>query len=828
VSQNLLQKFGVLPSFPSETDDFMALEVFTPRGCFGSDYPRFGIGDAYARPLPPNPHSVSPETALQDLEYQYLVAGDFNIHNTATDHSRLLSAKEENDSAPHFSLATDLGFTLLNTPGIYTRFPFTGTHRPSAIDLAFVNPRMFPAFRSSDAASLPSTGSDHAPILISLRPPSPHNDKPRPRWQEADWPGLTDRLKNWLTPPPPNAPSPNQLDQWFSSALTTLTTLIENDTPRSRPSPKSKAWWTPLLTTLRKEFAKTTRKAKKLRSPDSYATARQAKLGYFKAIKRAKATYWADFLAKTSPNNIWTAKQLVAPRETPRFPSLPDATDPVAVNNALLNHFFPPKDPLPGRGRLTKNPSAPPLTMEEIRLALSKSSPSSAPGPDGIPYSMWAKVNLINPLIILDLLSPLVAFGYHPPSLKNANGVVLDKPGKASYDSPASFRIIVLLKTISKILEWVMTVRLSAIAKSRNLLHPNQCGSLPGLSSTDACLTLTHEIKTLQRTRLEVSTLFLDIKAGFDNVNASTLRARLLAAHVPSYMVDWVSSFLSERTCTLVFQGSPNLSSPVSVGTPQGSPISPLLFLLYVAPLHMLIPRGLMVSYVDDFSVTVASPSYRGNIRRLQGLFNTISARGRDIGVSFSVPKTQLIHWRTPSQRTPISMAPIVLEGHLFHPSEVVRWLGYWFTPALSPTHHFRHRLSLAQAVFSFVKRLSSPGVGVRPFQCHRIATGLLCPILMYGADLLTPTYTALRGMNSFWHRVQRWTTNNFFSTPTSILAREACLPPIASYCKYRRRLAALRVACAPPYANPAAARLPPSFPSLSSFRAQDSNRHLT
>jgi len=40
--------------------------------------------------------------------------------------------------------------------------------------------------------------------------------------------------------------------------------------------------------------------------------------------------------------------------------------------------------------------------------------------------------------------------------------------------------------------------------------------------------------------------------------------------------------------------------------------------------------------------------------------------------------------------------------------------------------------------------------------------------------------------------------------------------------------LAALRVACAPPYANPASARLPPSFPSLSSFRAQDSSRHLT
>ena len=425
--------------------------------------------------------------------------------------------------------------------------------------------------------------------------------------------------------------------------------MMEATAPRSRPSPKSKAWWTPLLTSLRKEFPKATRRAKKLQTPESYSIAKQSKLGYFKSIQRAKASYWAHFLAKTSPNNIWRAKQLVAPRKTPRFSSLPDASGPVAINKALLDHFFPPKDPLPTRGGLKRNPSAAPLMAEEIKLALSRSSPSSAPGPDGVPYSVWKKVNLVSPTIILELLSPLVAFGYHPPSLKTANGVVLDKPGKASYDSPASFRIIVLLKTISKVLERIMTVRLSAIARSKGLLHDNQCGSLPGLSSSDACLTLTHEVRTLQRPRPKVSTLFLDIKAGFDNVNASTLRAKLLASHVPAYMVDWVSSFLLERTCTLLFQGSPNLPSPVPVGTPQGSPISPLLFLLSVFPLHMSIPKGLMVSYVDDFSITVASPSHRGNIRQLQRSFGTVAAKGREIGVSFSVPKTELIHWRTRS-----------------------------------------------------------------------------------------------------------------------------------------------------------------------------------
>jgi len=208
VSLNLLGRFTVQPSFPPKTDDFMTLDVSMPQGCFGTHSPRFTIGNAKARPVPPFSHSVLPESSFLNLDHPYLDAGDFNIHNAATDPLRLLSSKEETESAPHFGRSSDLGFTRLNGPRVYTRFPFSGTHRPSTIDLAFANPHIFPAFHSWYASSLPSTGSDHAPIVISLGPPTPHRDKHRPRWQEADWPGLMERIKNGLIPPPSRPPPP--------------------------------------------------------------------------------------------------------------------------------------------------------------------------------------------------------------------------------------------------------------------------------------------------------------------------------------------------------------------------------------------------------------------------------------------------------------------------------------------------------------------------------------------------------------------------------------------------------------------------------------------
>jgi len=140
--------------------------------------------------------------------------------------------------------------------------------------------------------------------------------------------------------------------------------------------------------------------------------------------------------------------------------------------------------------------------------------------------------------------------------------VVLGKPGKPSYETPSSFRIIVLLRTLAKILERIIAARFLLDARSRGLIHTNQCGSLPGLSTYDACLTIMKDVKPLQRPGLKVSSHFLDNKAGFDNVDNQTLARILSEGGIPQYLVSWVASFLGERSCTLVFQGEPRTPAP--------------------------------------------------------------------------------------------------------------------------------------------------------------------------------------------------------------------------------------------------------------------------
>jgi len=170
-----------------------------------------------------------------------------------------------------------------------------------------------------------------------------------------------------------------------------------------------------------------------------------------------------------------------------------------------------------------------------------------------------------------------------------------------------------------------------------------------------------------------------------------------------------------------------------------------------------------MLSYVDDFALTAASLSYRGNIRRPEKLFRAIQAKAARLGISFSIPKTMPIHWRTPSQRhSQVCLSSIQCHREPFHPQDSLRWLGYWFMPSLSSSTHFSRRLGRAQRAFTLMRCLSPPVAGRAPYLCHRLATSLVAPILLYGSDLFTPNVGSLSRLNPFWHKVQRWATNCF------------------------------------------------------------------
>jgi len=101
---------------------------------------------------------------------------------------------------------------------------------------------------------------------------------------------------------------------------------------------------------------------------------------------------------------------------------------------------------------------------------------------------------------------------------------------------------------------------------------------MPGLSTYDVVLTLFNDVRTLLRPHLKVSSLLLEIKAGFANVDNSTVARILRDGGIHPSLVSWVSSFLGERSCTQVFQGALGTLSPVNVGAPRAPQSPPFFF----------------------------------------------------------------------------------------------------------------------------------------------------------------------------------------------------------------------------------------------------------
>ena len=104
-----------------------------------------------------------------------------------------------------------------------------------------------------------------------------------------------------------------------------------------------------------------------------------------------------------------------------------------------------------------------------------------------------------------------------------------------------------------------------------------------------------------------VGAVFLDIEKAFGRVWHNGLRYELLHMNAPALLLRWISSFLRDTTVKVRIFGYTSREIAINYGVPQGSPISPLLFLLYLSKLPKLVPNTRRSLFADDFMIYAES-----------------------------------------------------------------------------------------------------------------------------------------------------------------------------------------------------------------------------
>ena len=206
-----------------------------------------------------------------------------------------------------------------------------------------------------------------------------------------------------------------------------------------------------------------------------------------------------------------------------------------------------------------------------------------APGASGVPNLFLKAMGPQLTAALTLITQSCLDWEYYPQAFKTARTIALRKPGKGDYQAPKSWRPIALLETLGKVVESVIAVRIREFAESAGLLPDTQMGARKGRSTETALAMLLARIRATWDAGGAVATvLALDISGAFDRVLKERLTWVLRKRGLPRAAYNWVLSFMSNRQTTLAFDGEESPVFPVLTGIPQGSPLSPILFLFYM------------------------------------------------------------------------------------------------------------------------------------------------------------------------------------------------------------------------------------------------------
>jgi hypothetical protein len=246
-------------------------------------------------------------------------------------------------------------------------------------------------------------------------------------------------------------------------------------------------------------------------------------------------------------------------------------------------------------------------------------------------------------------------------------------------------------------------------------------------------MLLTNEIQQNRLAKLITTTLLLDIKGAFDYVARNRLLAILRKLGMPTSLISWVSFFLANRQLRLLFDNQLEQFSTIDTGIPQGSPISPILFLIYIRDLAAkLAPSIKIVSYMDDMSLTTSSTSLRKNVRILEREVAKLAELANLDAIQFDLAKTELIHFTTAKLASSISLR--LPDNNVVQPKTLVRWLGVWFDSGLTFKQHVAIRTSQARSSFYRLARLANTEQGLSPFAIRQLYLACVTSVADYGA----------------------------------------------------------------------------------------------
>lgn len=582
------------------------------------------------------------------------------------------------------------------------------------------------------------------------------------------------------------------IEQEADDLVRAIVTAMEGATSRTRPGSHGKLWWNDECQAAHRLYLQARRTGP---AEDERRFLRRATRNAKRAFWRGQVEQAADMpdvykilrWAKASPP--FRSPVMISPSGQPAITTL-DKAD--LLRSSLLNRQAEAED-IP-----FETPTVPRrdiqwgiITAEETFNTTCRTT-STTPGVDEIPASV---LRLAWPVIgsrVTSLFQECVRSGRHPQTFKKAEIIILPKSGPRNRTLPKSYRPIALLSCLGKGLERLIARRVSYLCQTHSVLAPDQCSAIAKRSAVDLTTALTCDIESEWEKGRVAGMVTVDVQGAFDGVLHNRLLHRLREQGWPGNMIQWTKSFLTDRRGQVRFEGQRTDDFAIECGLPQGSPVSPILFLLYIEPmLHLSEGR---FGFADDGAILASGRHLHDCKIALGRQLRLTLDWGRENGVNFDLEKSDLQYFH---RKIKFVEEPLVVDGHRLEPNANTRWLGVHFDRKLSFREHISLATMRAKKVTDHVRQLCGPSYGADPSLLRHAVQSTAFASLLYGAETWfspkTPQHLIAKLQVAMNHAA-RAVLPVYRTTPEAALMRETGWPPALAWLNRIRDRLALRI----------------------------------
>ena len=568
---------------------------------------------------------------LNRVKCKYFAAfGDFN-----TRHPHWNDSKTNKQGEELFEFCNSHN---LHIPKFHNDYTFLCDLGGSIIDIAITNMNAHKLFRNQYVDNIeelftgaPSRG--HIPVWsqLSLRHTKTQS-KTINCWSRTNWDNYTNHLEELSIMTTPDIQSLDPSSIWLK-ILNNLGRCRELFVPKITLSPHSKPYWTKELSVLSAKLRLARKKFKYRSTFDNGNDLQQLKSEFREALDKAKNNFIeqkAEGLNRSEGHDFWrNFKRTFYTTQDTLIGTL-QLNDKILTEDedkaeAFFQEIFEGKHlthcefsdewyqkvnreynhESQGVSQFPQMMS--PITTNELLDAISKIKISGkGADSDGVhPYMLKFGGSQFH-INLLILFNKILSTGDWPFT-DNNRVIFLKKLGKKNYNDPANFRPITLGSICGKLLERIIESRLRTITENHKWLGPNQHGFRKNKSTSTYLAQLIANVQHNCSIKFPTAGLFVDLQKAFDSIWHNGLLYRLAELGFRGKFLKLIENFLKHRKLRICVNNYISPAKLCNIGLPQGSVLSPLLFLIYIRDM-LANADGLSLQYADDCSVICSKP----------------------------------------------------------------------------------------------------------------------------------------------------------------------------------------------------------------------------